>query len=150
MAKLFKNDRGQIWVLGQFVWGGLLLLAGPLSSLGSFWPALVVTIVGGGLSIAAVLNLGNNLSVFPKPKDDAVFVDRGLYRWVRHPIYSGLLVAGIGWCIFWLSWPACILEVIFVLWMDRKAASEERWLNQRYSNYAAYQKRVKKFFPGLY
>ncbi len=150
MANFFKNDRGQVWVLGQFVWGGLLLLAGPFNSRGWFWPALLLTILGGGVSVAAVLNLGNNLSVFPKPKDDAEFVDRGLYRWVRHPIYSGLLLAGVGWCAFWLSWPAGVLEVIFVLWMDRKAASEERWLNQRYSNYDAYQKRVKKFFPGVY
>lgn len=148
--KVFQNDRGQVWVVGQFFWGALLLLAGPLTTLGRFWPALVLVLFGGAFSLMAVLKLGNNLSVFPKPKDDAVFVDEGLYRWVRHPIYSGLLLAGLGWCVFWLSWPSGILELVFIVWMDRKAASEEAWLRQRYENYASYQKRVKKFIPGLY
>jgi protein-S-isoprenylcysteine O-methyltransferase Ste14 len=143
-------NRGQVWVVGQFVLGFAVLAVGFIWHFALFWPGLVLLAFGAGGALWALLNLGNNLSVFPLPKNDAVFVGDGLYRWVRHPIYSGLLLASLGWAVFWLSWPATLVWVVFVVWMDRKAAAEEAWLVQKYANYADYRRRVRKFVPFVW
>ncbi|NNM66752.1 MAG: isoprenylcysteine carboxylmethyltransferase family protein [Spirochaetales bacterium] len=140
-------NRGQVWVVGQLILGFAVLVAALPWHAGFFWPGLVVLLFGAGTAFWALLNLGKSLSVFPLPKDDAVFVGDGLYRWVRHPIYSGLLLAGLGWALLWLSWAAGLVWLVFAVWMDRKAAAEEAWLVQKYSNYADYRRRVRKFIP---
>ena len=143
-------NRGQVWVVGQFVLGFAVLAAALAWHAAFFWPGLVPLTLGAGASLGALFNLGNSLSVFPLPKNDAVFVGDGLYRWVRHPIYSGLLLAALGWAVLWLSWPAGLVWLLFAVWMDRKASAEEAWLVQKYSNYADYRRRVRKFVPFLW
>jgi protein-S-isoprenylcysteine O-methyltransferase Ste14 len=69
---------------------------------------------------------------------------------MRHPMYTSVMLVSLGWALWWL----CEIGVLYVLglgfFFDRKAAYEERWLRQKYSEYADYAREVKKFIPGLY
>ena len=69
---------------------------------------------------------------------------------VRHPIYSGLIFASLGWSVAWLSLPGLLFCVIVLLFFDRKSAFEERLLCMRFAAYPGYMLRVRKLLPWIY
>lgn len=154
-AFAFRLHPAAAWALvgAQFVF---LLLLGFLPW-GSLWNRGVGTIVlglvlvalGAGIALAAGAGLGRTLTPSPIPRDDGVLVTRGVYAIVRHPIYSSLLILGVGLVVIGasalhvLAWVA--LLSVFML----KSRLEERMLAGRYSAYRAYAARVGRLVPGL-
>lgn len=124
---------------------------------GDLWPrglvslALGGVLLVGGFVIAALagLRLGPNLTPLPIPKDDGALVTAGLYRYARHPIYTGVLVAAAGLVAAQAS-PAHIVGWV-LLWgvLTLKAVGEEKMLAEKYEGYAEYSKRTGRFFPQL-
>ena len=101
------GSRGQGWVLLQ---GALLLsvaasavFAGPWPDTGSV-PRLTtgaaVTVAGLALLFAGSRALGPSLTPLPRPREDAVFRDDGIYGRARHPIYGGVLLLALGISLF--------------------------------------------------
>ncbi len=153
-------DQGAAWALGQLVLLVLILLA-PVQIDGlPVWPdSLKGTSVVAGLLVGAAgilllilsgTQLGSNLTVFPRPKADGSLTQSGVYGFVRHPMYSGVLLAALGWALFRASLPALILTLVLGLFFDRKARREEAWLVEKYPDYGAYRKRVRKLIPWVY
>lgn len=156
----WKNTRGEGYVLTQFVLIALILF-GPRSVAGlPEWPAswtfatsvvgVLLIVAGGMLATAGTIKLGRNLTPFICPKAQSVLVERGAYRLVRHPIYSGLFFAACGWGLLVHSWLTLALALLLLLLFDRKAAREERWLLERFPGYADYRRRVRKLLPFVY
>jgi protein-S-isoprenylcysteine O-methyltransferase Ste14 len=106
----------------------------------------------GGLVVFAlgVVTLGSSLSPLPAPLPSAQLVDRGIYRFIRHPIYAGLVLAALGGSIYAASLVALALSVILAVVLDLKARREEEWLRERFAGYAVYAARTNRFIPGLY
>jgi protein-S-isoprenylcysteine O-methyltransferase Ste14 len=113
--------------------GGALLLLGGLA-----------------LAVAAMYTLGPLLTPYPRPLREGEFCTNGPYVFMRHPIYTGVIVAALGWAILWQSWPGVAFAPVLFIFLDRKAAYEEHWLVRTHADYAAYAARVRKFFPGVY
>ncbi|MGH2466560.1 MAG: methyltransferase family protein [Candidatus Limnocylindrales bacterium] len=138
----------------------MLLVAIAAAGVGAFaagTPPLVLISLGGGLIIVGLLlaglgivALGANLSPFPRPRPAATLVDRGAYRYLRHPIYSGLVLAGFGWSMATGSLAALVLTLALAVLFDLKARREEAWLLERLPGYGAYRARTRKFVPGIY
>lgn len=126
-----------------------LLSAGPLK--------LILLSCGIALGFAAILimliaaiNLGKNLTPLPCPKDNAQLVQSGLYRYVRHPIYFGVLLAALAWLLIFPSAYILIYAIALFVLFDLKARREEIWLVERFPTYTDYQIKVKKLLPGIY
>lgn len=109
-----------------------------------------LTALGIALALAGLVALGRALTPFPQPPAGARLRQSGVYAWVRHPIYGGLILASFGWSLAWLSPPGLLASVLVLLFFDRKSAFEERLLRARFAEYAAYALRVRKLVPGLY
>lgn len=149
--------RGGLWVLAQIP---LMLLAAvipPQSGTGSFTPleslqfaGVLVTGLGAALIVWGFISLGDALTPFPRPLDGAVLHRQGAFRLMRHPIYTGVILASLGWSGWWLSAIGLLPVLLLAIFFDRKAAYEETWLRKKYRGYADYARRVKKFIPGLY
>lgn len=149
--------RGGLWVLAQIP---VMLFAAwiPVATGAGTWvpravlPLLgaVLSALGVGLSIAGLVRLGEALTPFPAPRAGARLRTRGLYARVRHPVYAGLIVATLGWSLWWLSPWGIVYTAFVLLFFDRKAAYEEARLLATYPEYAAYRRRVAKFVPWLY
>ncbi len=155
----WKNARGEYYVIVQ-VFLFALIAVGPLLADTQIGPdalripALavggVLCVVGGLLSSAGLLGLGRSLSVLPHPKDDAEMVESGPYRFVRHPIYCGLIVAGAGGGPAGRRLLTLGLALGLFLFFDVKSRREERWLMRKFPGYAAYRQRVHKLIPFIY
>jgi protein-S-isoprenylcysteine O-methyltransferase Ste14 len=156
----WKGPRGEWYVVAQFVlfalvalgprtWLGLPAWAPPFTWLG--WLAGGVLIgIGGLLALAGAVSLGTNLTPVPHPKDDATLVENGAYRLVRHPIYSGGIIAAFGWGLLVHGWLTLLYALILFAFFDVKSRREERWLVEKFAGYPAYQKRVRKLIPFVY
>lgn len=154
------GPRGEGWVLGQFVILLLLVAVGypnlvaaaPLGTLD--WLEITVGAAGlaaaAGVVLAGFRDLGPNLTPMPRPRDDAVLVEGGIYAHVRHPIYAGLILGAFGWCAVTRSLPDIGVALLLAIYLDQKSRREEAWLADRYPEYGAYRARTRHFVRGIY
>jgi protein-S-isoprenylcysteine O-methyltransferase Ste14 len=148
------GKRGEGWFLLQLVFFALILLAPDIVPLAlPLWLrilGLAIIAVGGVFGTGGVLALGRNLTPFPKPIEGGTLVTSGVYRWVRHPIYTGLILGTLGWSLWHANLLGVGLAVLLFVFFDLKSRREERWLSEAYPGYAAYRQRVKKLIPFVY
>ena len=145
--------KGWPWVAMQFT----LLVALLLTPVGWPLPWLVplrplgLLLCTLGLTLAGVaawqLRLRRALTPLPSPRANAELQTGGLYRHIRHPVYSDLLVWTAGVALAAVSGRHFLLFGILWAFFTAKAAHEERLLTQRFSDYAAYSGRTPRFFP---
>lgn len=112
-------------------WAGLRFQLLPQAP--NIWlTGLLVTALGVAIAIWARLSLGANWSGSVTLKSDHELIRRGLYRWIRHPIYSGILLGMIGTAVIRGNLRA--LLGILVVWASFyfKARREERFLKQEF------------------
>jgi protein-S-isoprenylcysteine O-methyltransferase Ste14 len=149
------RHHGGLWVIAQLLTLLAIALLGPLGpepdpripngSIGG-----LLLIVSGALAWTGFLNLGRNLSPHPKPAPHTTLVQHGLYAFMRHPLYTSLMLASFGWGLLWQSVPTLLAALVLVLVLDVKARIEERWLLERFPGYADYARRVRRFIPWIY
>jgi protein-S-isoprenylcysteine O-methyltransferase len=115
-------------------------------------PVALVLLVGGlVVRWAAILTLGRLFTVDIAIHSDHVVVQSGLYRFVRHPSYTGLLVAFLGLGFFFANWLSIVgLFVPIAAAVLNRVAKEERALLESLGDpYAAYCARTKRFIPWV-
>ena len=78
-------------------------------------------------------------------------VRRGPYRIVRHPIYTGLLLAMLGTAMIPARWPGYLgIATALTAW-KRKSLTEEQFMSEHFGDdYARYREQVKGLIPGLW
>ena len=125
---------------------GLLSFPAPLRPLG-----LLIGFAGLVLSGVATwqLKAGRSHTPMPSPRAGAALLTRGLYRRVRHPVYSGLLVWAFGMAISTASGLHFALFGLLWAFFHAKAAHEEKLLAQTFSGYIEYAARTPRFFPWM-
>jgi protein-S-isoprenylcysteine O-methyltransferase Ste14 len=150
-----KRLKGNLLVLGQFILLGLLIFV-PSSGLNTgvfsyFLSVVSLTSLFLGFVILALsaLALGKSLTAHPIPGKNAVLVTDGLYKFVKHPIYSGVILAAFGLTITGGFFPHVIFFVALVLLLNYKASFEEKLLASAYAGYAEYAKKTGRFIPRL-
>jgi protein-S-isoprenylcysteine O-methyltransferase Ste14 len=148
-------QRGGSWVLGQSVLLGGIVLLSVIFRGGGFSGVMVksgvvLLIVGSGIALAGALALGRNLTPFPKPTKQAQLVRHGIYAVIRHPLYTSVIAVAIGWALVWQSWPALLVAATLIPFFHAKARREERWLREKFPDYANYELRVRRFIPWIY
>ncbi len=152
-----KQDRGEIYVFIQ----AILLIAlffGPVDLLGKpaviYYPLWLIGraffYLGLGIALWAAISLGPNLTPMPKPKHNGEFIQTGLYKVVRHPIYFGVILLGFGWAATVQSWYTLAVAIALLIFFEIKSRKEEEWLLEKFPNYKAYQQNTKKLIPLIY
>ena len=111
---------------------------------------LVLFALGLGLAVWARRHLGHNWGPPMTRKDTPELVTTGPYRLVRHPIYSGILLAGIGTAAA-LSWMWLSVVAVAGIYFGYSAIVEERLLNDTFPGaYHAYQRSSKMLVPFIF
>jgi protein-S-isoprenylcysteine O-methyltransferase Ste14 len=91
-----------------------------------------------------------NFDIYPEPLPDACLVTSGPYRWVRHPMYTSLLLMMIGIALYYHAWPNYLGLALLGLAIYGKIHREERHLHSRFEDYSDYVKRTHRLIPRLY
>jgi protein-S-isoprenylcysteine O-methyltransferase Ste14 len=155
MSKFTLFKRGGLWVVGQTILlvgviGAALVWHSSQRNFSVSGLGVVLLVVSGVMAIAGARALGKNLTPFPKPCPEASLVRSGIYRLIRHPLYTSVWLAAMGWALVWQSWPAGVVVFILILFLDAKARREERWLCEKFPEYADYAKTSWRFIPWVY
>lgn len=151
-------ERGAWYVVVQGILIGLILFGPQGSFLVSSQPiasilqscGIAIGLLATVIMVIAVINLGKNLTPLPCPKDNAVLIQDGLYQFVRHPIYFGVLLAALAWLLIFPGIYILIYAIGLFFLFDIKARREEVWLVERFPDYRDYQRTVKKLIPAIY
>ncbi len=129
---------------------GVFRAVGPNTDLWLAGPGLVLLALGLGLAIWARLHIGRNWGTPMTQKDEPELVTSGPYHLVRHPIYSGILVAGIGTAMA-LSWLWLIAVALAGFYFIYSATVEERYMTEQFPDaYPVYKRSTKMLVPFLF
>lgn len=114
------------------------------------WRAVIgLALFGWGLLFAvwARVHIGSNWGTPMTRKDEPELVTSGPYRLVRHPIYSGILVAGIGTSVA-LSWWWLVAFGLVAIYFLYAATVEERFLTEQFPDaFPAYRRSTRMLVP---
>ncbi len=114
------------------------------------WLSAALTLAGIAFAIWARMVLAGNWSGSVTLKRGHELVVRGPYRWVRHPIYTGLLAALIGTALARGEWRGLIAVAITTASFWRKLRLEETLMRRQFGEtYARYAERVPALVPFL-
>lgn len=142
---------GWLFVAAQAILlGSLVLLPGRDDWATPAWLRTIgyVLIVAGLAAVAlAALRLGPALTPTPVPTEKGRLATGGLYQYVRHPIYTGVLVLVAGLATRSGSFVNLAIAVATVLFFNSKAKWEEAQLASRYDNYLDYAAATPRFIP---
>ena len=109
----------------------------------SYLLGFLIIIIAFIILLIAIKDLGRNLSPFPKPIKNSNLVNKGIYRFMRHPMYYSLIFISFGVFITKLSIYYLFLSLSLSLIMKLKIALEEKYLNNKFKNYSLYKNEVK-------
>ncbi|MEO6929394.1 MAG: isoprenylcysteine carboxylmethyltransferase family protein [Casimicrobiaceae bacterium] len=120
------------------------------SSRWAFWAAALLCAAGLLFSVWARVQIGRNWSGVVTLKQDHELVTHGPYAIVRHPIYTGLLLALLGSALARGTVGGMLGFVIAFLALWRKLTFEEAWMREQFGDaYAAYSARVAAIVPFI-
>ena len=117
-------------------------------TLATYWTGVALVFLGLAFAVWARRHIGSNWSGTVTVKENHVLVRTGPYAWVRHPIYTGLLVAILGSAVARGElrgvWAVLLCSFAFV----RKLRIEERWMRQVFgAEYERYRTTVPALIP---
>lgn len=109
-------------------------------------------LVGVGLALGAksFKALGRNFRIYAAPRRSGSLITSGVYSVLRHPMYTGVVVALAGYVLFFGSllfvpvW--CAALILYLV----KAAKEEDILSSKFPEYQGYCRRTWRFLPYIY
>jgi len=135
------------WVSGWTDHRGVLAVGGePVRYLG-----LSLFLIGAGLRLGAMIVMGPRFTVWVAIQDDHRLQTTGLYRFVRHPSYTGAILTLLGWALTFRSLPGLLLAASTIPLLASRAAAEERLLTAEFAaEYADYRRRSWRFMPWVY
>ncbi len=142
------------WVIVQFVLLGLIagvFVMTPSAEWGLFrWVGVPFVGVAGVLLLPSLVAHGRKLTPFPKPNPELGLLTKGVYAFIRHPIYAGLMALVWGLALLLQKPWGLVGAGVLTLFFNLKARAEERFLRQHYPEYAEYQQRTGRFLPRIF
>jgi|ERR1700685_1239704 len=144
------------WV-GSFV--PLIWVASPAFSfaeyplrIGPFVAGVMCLVIGLWLFYRSHADLGTNWSITLEVREEHQLITQGVYRWVRHPMYSALVLYSVGQALVIPNWAAGLSNLIAIaVLFALRVGAEERMMAQQFGNeYAAYTERTKRLIPRVW
>jgi protein-S-isoprenylcysteine O-methyltransferase Ste14 len=134
---------GALAVLAVQAWGTWQATANH----GAIWCLFGLSGIVGVWALSA--NRPGNFNIHPTPHQDGQFIQHGPYRWIRHPMYTSVLLFGAALALAITSLSAWLLWALLAGTLLSKALLEERWMTLKHPAYTAYLARSHRFIPYL-
>jgi len=108
---------------------------------------LAFLIIGTGIFLAGLFQLRKSLTPFPSVRSDGHLVTNGIYRFIRHPLYTGIIAGLFGYGLYRGHAGQLIIVVLLIILFYFKSIYEERMLLSAYPNYKKYSLQTGRFLP---
>lgn len=109
----------------------------------------VATLAGGALAVLGALPHGSRLTPRVVPPSDQPLLREGPYALSRNPIYTGIMVGGLGWVLLRRRPEPALAWAALVAVLHLKVRHEERHLVERFgADYLAYAAATPRFLPA--
>jgi protein-S-isoprenylcysteine O-methyltransferase Ste14 len=156
-----KEDRGNRWIFGPFLVlsFGLAVLPAYLDCR-NLWTTeeavtpyvgLALLTLGGTLRLAAVFVLGRRFTGLVAIQEAHRLQTDGLYRYIRHPSYAGMLLYMAGFVLVFRCWVGLLLVAAMLAVLIARMNAEEALLESEFGEeYASYRRRSWRLVPCVY
>ena len=116
------------------------------------WPLpipVLLIVITGILSLWVIIyNRFGNWSVFPQPKEHSQLIMKGPYRFMRHPMYTAVILGGFSCVAHNQTLQSAVSLLALIVILNIKARYEEKLLRFHFADYSAYQSATpNRFFP---
>ena len=156
-----KEDRRNRWIFGPFMVLALALAVLPAYLDGrNVWTSdeavtpylgLALLTLGGILRVAAVFVLGRRFTGLVAIQEGHRLQTSGVYRYIRHPSYAGMLLYGAGYVLVFRCWLGLLLVVALWAVLVARMRAEEALLESEFGEeYASYKRRTWRLVPWVY
>lgn len=143
-----ESLRGTVLLVLQFLF--LALLLWPWSPLALSWPGAILLLAGIAVGLWALsANPFGNFNFRPEVKPEARFITTGPYARIRHPMYTALILFGLGLVLLYADWAKLACWAVLVLVLGMKAVLEEKAMALRFPGYRDYMAMTGRFMPKI-
>lgn len=114
------------------------------------YAGIVILFTGLFLIMTAIIQLNKNISAFPTPVKNAQLITNGVFKFIRHPIYAGIILSAVGYGLFFSDIFKLMMSFVLLVFFDMKSNYEEQKLSEKFPDYTFYQTRTGKFTPPFF
>jgi protein-S-isoprenylcysteine O-methyltransferase Ste14 len=156
-----REDRRNRWVLPAFFGVGFAAAFFPafadregfwvIGGNSIRWVGVILAGAGGALRLWPVFVLGDRFSGLVAIQPGHTLVTNGVYRFIRHPSYVGLMINSVGWGMAFNTWIGILFAVALLPPLIARIHAEEKLLLSQFGNeYADFCKHTWKLIPSIY
>lgn len=128
----------------------LLLLSG-ISLKNISLSAIILMLLSAGLILWAIIAMQKSkLSILPQPSANATLITKGPYRFIRHPMYTAILLGSLGLVINQFTWLRLAIVIALAIVLLIKLNWEEKMLLEKFDAYKEYMKHSKRLVPFIF
>jgi len=150
------KNKGWLYVIAQVIVIGAILyfsnrdrIAAKQESISNI-AGIVMILAGLVMAAFSFINFGQFVTPNPVPMDNYKLKTTGMFKYIRHPIYSSVLLSLLGFVIFSQSISGLIFWCIGFIFIGYKTRFEEEQLILKFPEYIAYKSKTKKLIPFIY
>lgn len=154
------RDKGSLWLIVISITAGYLLsFSIAASKIGRiyYWDiffaiGLFIIAIGLIIRIVSIRQLNQYFTYSVSKVENHILIEKGFYKFIRHPGYLGQLLIFTGISISLSNWLSIIIMLVSTLagYMNRIRVEEKFMIEQMGYKYSDYQKRTKKLIPKIY
>ena len=117
-----------------------------------FWIGIIIIVLGLFLRYWSINILGKYFRTTVEVEESQKIVEKGPYKFIRHPSYSGIILFCIGYGLAVQNWLSLIIAISLptIALLYRIKIEEEALVKGIGNDYEAYQKKTKKLIPGIW
>ena len=146
---MIKNYYSNFLVFLQFGLIGVMLFSSSLSNLLSL-SAIIIFIVGASIGIWALQhNRLGNFNIRPDLREGSMFIDTGIYKLIRHPMYTSVILMAFAIFVSTPTWWEGTLFLLLIVVLLLKATKEEKLWMRHDKRYKEYKSKTKYFIPYI-
>ncbi len=141
-----------IVVIVQIVSAAIIVLAGSYDLQSLRFPLGMVFVLGFIIltTWAVFVMRMSKLRLGPQPDAKATLVTNGPYRYIRHPMYTSLILLAIGCLIAGFNFIRLLAFIVLIIDLIFKVRIEESQLTESMPDYQQYARKTKRFIPRLF
>jgi protein-S-isoprenylcysteine O-methyltransferase Ste14 len=155
-----SGDKGSVWLIVISIsigyWLSFIIGATRIGRI-YHWDTFfvigaILIIIGLIIRISSIMTLKQQFTYTVTKIEDHELIEKGLYKWIRHPGYLGQLIIFTGISASLSNWLSIVLMIIPVLsgYIYRIIVEERFMIEQMGEKYRNYQARTKRLIPGIY